>query len=199
MEDNAETGARKMTCIQNWGKVKYVLGTGQKEDLKDIRTLIVLSCLSVRLMTYSLGLASRGIRHQVAGELFVSLSRDEHGTGTANMHAGSALLASGGVCLLGDLASYRKDKMEGLQSGTAHGLVLTASPRLPALRSPSHSCSPQLWRPGPRPCSSRGRSTERTRTSSSPSPSSATSGLSATSPRAQRGPSAATALFWGQR
>ncbi|XP_064189081.1 minichromosome maintenance domain-containing protein 2 isoform X2 [Anguilla rostrata] len=69
-----------------------------------------------RLMTYSLGLASRGIRHQVTGELFVSLSRDEHGTGAANVHAGSALLASGGVCLLGDLASYRKDKMEALQS-----------------------------------------------------------------------------------
>ncbi|KAJ8413374.1 hypothetical protein AAFF_G00093700 [Aldrovandia affinis] len=69
-----------------------------------------------RLMAYSLGLASRGVRHQATGEMFVSLSRDEHGTGAANVHAGSALLATGGICLLGDLASYRKDKTDALQS-----------------------------------------------------------------------------------
>ncbi|KAF5897498.1 minichromosome maintenance domain-containing protein 2, partial [Clarias magur] len=69
-----------------------------------------------RLMTYSLGLSARGIRHPVAGELFTSLSRDEHGAGTANIHAGSALLAAGGVCLLGDLTCYKKDRIDTLQS-----------------------------------------------------------------------------------
>ncbi|XP_058231879.1 minichromosome maintenance domain-containing protein 2 [Hemibagrus wyckioides] len=69
-----------------------------------------------RLMTYSLGLAARGIRHLVTGELFTSLSRDEHGAGTANIHAGSALLAAGGVCLLGDLTCYKKDRTDTLQS-----------------------------------------------------------------------------------
>lgn len=75
-------------------------------------------CLFVdRLMRYSLPLASRGIHHELTGELLASLSRDEHGAGTANIHAGSALLASGGVCLLGDLTCYKKDKMDMLQSG----------------------------------------------------------------------------------
>ncbi|XP_053467372.1 minichromosome maintenance domain-containing protein 2 [Ictalurus furcatus] len=69
-----------------------------------------------RLMTYSLGLAARGIRHPVTGELFASLSRDDHGAGTANIHAGSALLAAGGVCLLGDLTCYKKDRIDTLQS-----------------------------------------------------------------------------------
>lgn len=70
-----------------------------------------------RLMRYSLLLASRGIYHPLTGELLASLSRDEHGAGTANIHAGSALLASGGICLLGDLTCYKKDKMDMLQSG----------------------------------------------------------------------------------
>ncbi|XP_026860220.2 minichromosome maintenance domain-containing protein 2 [Electrophorus electricus] len=69
-----------------------------------------------RLMTYCLGLAARGVRHPVTGELFASLSRDDHGTGTANIRAGSALLATGGVCLLGDLTCYKRDRIDALQS-----------------------------------------------------------------------------------
>ncbi|CAL8399371.1 unnamed protein product [Gadus morhua 'NCC'] len=69
-----------------------------------------------RLMAYSLSLAVRGVRHQAQGEMFASLSRDEHGTGTANIHAGAALLASGGVCMLGDLGGFRKDKLDAIQS-----------------------------------------------------------------------------------
>lgn len=68
-------------------------------------------------MTYSLSLAYRGIRHQATGEMFACLSRDEHGAGTANIHAGSVLLATGGVCLLGDLSYYRKDKLDSIKSG----------------------------------------------------------------------------------
>ncbi|KAM9332160.1 minichromosome maintenance domain-containing protein 2 [Pholidichthys leucotaenia] len=69
-----------------------------------------------RLMTYSLSVGSRGVRHQPSGELFACLSRDEHGAGTANIHAGSALLASGGICMLGDLGCYKKDKLDSIQS-----------------------------------------------------------------------------------
>lgn len=72
-----------------------------------------------RLMAYSLGLAGRGVRHRGSAEVFASLSHDEHGAGTANIHAGSALLATGGICLLGDLGCYKKDKMDAIQSGTA--------------------------------------------------------------------------------
>lgn len=78
----------------------------------------VCLCVGARLMAYSLNLACRGIRHQAAGELFASLSRDAHGTGTANIHAGSALLAAGGICMLGDLSCYKKERLDAIQSGT---------------------------------------------------------------------------------
>lgn len=79
-------------------------------------------------MAYSLSLACRGVRHQASAEMFASLSRDEHGAGTANIHAGSALLASGGICMLGDLGFYRKDKLDNIQSGLPPppGLVSSA-------------------------------------------------------------------------
>ncbi|XP_026218529.1 minichromosome maintenance domain-containing protein 2 isoform X2 [Anabas testudineus] len=69
-----------------------------------------------RLMAYSLSLACHGVRHHSSGEMFASLSRDEHGAGTANIHAGSALLATGGICMLGELGCYRKDKLDAIQS-----------------------------------------------------------------------------------
>lgn len=68
-------------------------------------------------MTYSLNMAARGVRHQATGEMFASLSRDVHGAGTANIHAGSALLATGGVCMLGDLGFYKKERLDTIQSG----------------------------------------------------------------------------------
>ncbi|KAK0134600.1 Minichromosome maintenance domain-containing protein 2 [Merluccius polli] len=82
----------------------------------DLLALASDTLLIDRLMAYSLSLAVRGVRHQLQGEMFASLSRDEHGAGTANIHAGSALLASGGVCMLGDLGGYRKDKLDAIQS-----------------------------------------------------------------------------------
>lgn len=69
-------------------------------------------------MSYGLSLASRGLRHHSSGELLASLARDSHGTGTANIRAGSALLATGGICMLGDLSRYKKEKLDALQSGT---------------------------------------------------------------------------------
>jgi len=70
-------------------------------------------------MTYGLSLACHGVRHQASGEMFASLSRDEHGAGTANIHAGSALLATGGICMLGDLGCYKKERLDAIQSGRA--------------------------------------------------------------------------------
>ncbi|XP_074549968.1 minichromosome maintenance domain-containing protein 2 [Halichoeres trimaculatus] len=91
---------------------------GFKETFNNLDLLVVTTDTLIldRLMTYSLGLASRGVRHQASGEMFASLSRDEHGAGTANIHAGSALLATGGVCMLGDLGCYRKDRLDAIQS-----------------------------------------------------------------------------------
>lgn len=88
--------------------------------VNDHQNMMHIMCIFIhRLMRYSLPLASRGIHHTLTGDLLASLSRDEHGAGTANIHAGSALLASGGVCLLGDLTTYKKDKMDMLQSGAS--------------------------------------------------------------------------------
>lgn len=74
------------------------------------------SLILQRLMTFGLSLAQRGIRHPSSGEIFASLSRDEHGAGTANIHAGSALLATGGICMLGELGCYKKDKLDAMQT-----------------------------------------------------------------------------------
>ncbi|XP_078543336.1 minichromosome maintenance domain-containing protein 2 isoform X2 [Lissotriton helveticus] len=69
-----------------------------------------------RLLNYSISLVPRGIRHLPSCEIFATVTKDEHGTGTASIQACSALLAKGGVCFVGDLMSQRKDKLELLQS-----------------------------------------------------------------------------------
>nr|XP_057915667.1 minichromosome maintenance domain-containing protein 2 isoform X2 [Doryrhamphus excisus] len=69
-----------------------------------------------RLMRYSLSLSCRGVMHEGSGEMFASLSHDEHGVGTAKIHAGSALLASSGICMLGDLSGFKKDKLDSIES-----------------------------------------------------------------------------------
>uniref|UniRef100_A0A3Q3FLH5 Minichromosome maintenance domain containing 2 n=1 Tax=Labrus bergylta TaxID=56723 RepID=A0A3Q3FLH5_9LABR len=90
---------------------------GSNDTFNNLDLLVVATdTLILDLMTYSLGLACRGVRHQATGEMFASLSRDEHGAGTANIHAGSALLATGGVCMLGDLGCYKKDRLDAIQS-----------------------------------------------------------------------------------
>ncbi|XP_071341353.1 minichromosome maintenance domain-containing protein 2 isoform X2 [Trachinotus anak] len=90
----------------------------EKDTFSNLDLLVITTDTLIldRLMAYSLGLACRGVRHQASGEMFASLSRDEHGTGTANIHAGSALLATGGICMLGDLACYKKDRLDSIQS-----------------------------------------------------------------------------------
>ncbi|XP_034045653.1 minichromosome maintenance domain-containing protein 2-like [Thalassophryne amazonica] len=82
----------------------------------DLFVLTTDTLIVDRLMTYSLSLSCRGVKHKVSGDLFACLSRDQHGTGTANIHAGSALLATGGICMLGDLGCYKRDKLDAIQS-----------------------------------------------------------------------------------
>ncbi|KYO26008.1 MCM domain-containing protein 2 isoform C [Alligator mississippiensis] len=69
-----------------------------------------------RLLNYSICLVPRGIRHPPSSNIFPTVCKDKHGTGTASIQACSALLAKGGVCFIGELSSYKKDKLELLQS-----------------------------------------------------------------------------------
>ncbi|TMS15937.1 hypothetical protein E3U43_013230 [Larimichthys crocea] len=94
----------------------------EKDTFHNLDLLVVTTDTLIpdRLMMYSLALACRGVRHQASGEMFASLSKDQHGTGTANIHAGSALLASGGICMLGDLGCYKKDRLDAIQSVFFH-------------------------------------------------------------------------------
>ncbi|XP_077480785.1 minichromosome maintenance domain-containing protein 2 isoform X1 [Stigmatopora argus] len=92
--------------------------TNEKNTLFNLDLLVTTDDKLIldRLMTYGLSLAQRGVRHPASGKLFASLSQDEHGAGTANIHAGSVLLAGGGVCMLGDLSGFKKDKLDAIQS-----------------------------------------------------------------------------------
>lgn len=63
---------------------------------------------SLRLFDFSINLVPRGIRHSVSTEIFPTLSRNKYGTGAVSIQAGSALLAKGGICFIGDLASHKK-------------------------------------------------------------------------------------------
>ncbi|XP_053571867.1 minichromosome maintenance domain-containing protein 2 [Bombina bombina] len=69
-----------------------------------------------RLMTYSIGLVPRGVRHFSSNDIFTTVTKDERGTGTASIQACSALMAKGGICLLGDLSLHKKEKFDHLQS-----------------------------------------------------------------------------------
>nr|XP_021148595.1 MCM domain-containing protein 2 isoform X4 [Columba livia] len=92
--------------------------TCEKENANYLDLLIVTSDTLVidRLLNYSLCLLPRGIRHPPSSDIFPSVSKDKHGTGSASIQACSAVLAKGGVCYIGDLSSYKKDKLELLQS-----------------------------------------------------------------------------------
>ncbi|XP_064244122.1 minichromosome maintenance domain-containing protein 2 isoform X2 [Passer domesticus] len=92
--------------------------TCEKENADYLDLLIMTSDTLVidRLLNYSLCLLPRGIRHPPSGDIFPSVSKDKHGTGSASIQACSAVLAKGGICCIGDLSSYKKDKLELLQS-----------------------------------------------------------------------------------
>ncbi|XP_032036564.1 minichromosome maintenance domain-containing protein 2 [Aythya fuligula] len=92
--------------------------TCEKESADYLDLLVVTSDTLVidRLLNYSICLLPRGIRHPSSSDIFPSVSKDKHGTGSASIQAGSVLLAKGGICYIGDLSTYKKDKLELLQS-----------------------------------------------------------------------------------
>ncbi|NXT40690.1 MCMD2 protein, partial [Pelecanoides urinatrix] len=92
--------------------------TCEKENADYLDLLIVTSDTLVidRLLNYSICLLPRGLRHPPSSDIFPSVSKDKHGTGSASIQACSAVLAKGGICYIGDLSSYKKDKLELLQS-----------------------------------------------------------------------------------
>ncbi|XP_053251958.1 minichromosome maintenance domain-containing protein 2 isoform X3 [Podarcis raffonei] len=109
--------------INNTLKLAILLSLVQTSDRNDLTAdyldILVLtndSLILERVMNYSISLVPRGIRHIPSGEVFPTVSKDKHGTGTASIQANSALLAKGGVCFIGELSSHRKDKLEQLQS-----------------------------------------------------------------------------------
>ncbi|XP_073439993.1 minichromosome maintenance domain-containing protein 2 [Dendrobates tinctorius] len=69
-----------------------------------------------RLMRYSICLIPRGVHHTHFNDLFATVTKDELGTGTAIIHAGTALMAKGGVCFIGDINTYKKEKLDLLLS-----------------------------------------------------------------------------------
>ncbi|KAM7319496.1 hypothetical protein ACRRTK_021179 [Alexandromys fortis] len=91
-------------------------GNRDPQDCLDILIITSDTLLVDRLLNYSMNLVSRGIRHPVSTEVFPTVSRNKYGTGAVSIQAGSALLAKGGVCFIGDLTSHKKDKLEQLQS-----------------------------------------------------------------------------------
>ncbi|KAH0617665.1 hypothetical protein JD844_016127 [Phrynosoma platyrhinos] len=93
--------------------------TTDRDDTTGYVDLLVMtndSLILERVMNYSLCLVPRGIRHIPSSDVFPTVSKDKHGTGTASIQANSALLAKGGICFIGELSSHKKDKLEQLQS-----------------------------------------------------------------------------------
>ncbi|XP_049637774.1 minichromosome maintenance domain-containing protein 2 [Suncus etruscus] len=86
------------------------------ESFLDILIITSDTLLINRLLNFSLNLVPRGIRHPVSAEIFPTLTSNKYGTGARSIQAGSALLAKGGICFIGDLTSHKKDKLEQLQS-----------------------------------------------------------------------------------
>ncbi|XP_046929956.1 minichromosome maintenance domain-containing protein 2 isoform X1 [Lynx rufus] len=99
--------------------MSLVQTSDRNKELKDCLDILIMTSdtlLVDRLLNFSIKLVPRGIRHPVSTEIFPTLSRNKYGTGAVSIQAGSALLAKGGICFIGDLASHKKDKLEQLQS-----------------------------------------------------------------------------------
>ncbi|CAI9549944.1 unnamed protein product [Staurois parvus] len=91
----------------------------EDEDIGNIIDLLVVTSDTLiveRLMSYSVSLLPRGVRHTPFNDIFATVRKDEHGTGTAIIHAGSALMAKGGACFIGDINSHKKDQLDHLKS-----------------------------------------------------------------------------------
>ncbi|XP_078072407.1 minichromosome maintenance domain-containing protein 2 [Mustelus asterias] len=99
-----------LSLVQSCNKEKQTM------EYLDILVLTSDPVTVDRLLTYSLTLVPCGIRHLPSYEIFATVSKDQHGTGTAKVEAGSALLAKGGICYIGELFSHKKDKLKSLQT-----------------------------------------------------------------------------------
>ncbi|XP_072267199.1 minichromosome maintenance domain-containing protein 2 [Pyxicephalus adspersus] len=91
----------------------------EDEDIGNTLDLLVVTSDTLiveRLLSYSVCLLPRGVRHTPFNDMFATVRKDEYGTGTAIIHAGSALMAKGGVCFIGDVNSHKKDKLDHLKS-----------------------------------------------------------------------------------
>ncbi|XP_063113468.1 minichromosome maintenance domain-containing protein 2 isoform X1 [Cavia porcellus] len=90
-----------------------------KKELENCLDILIITSdtlLVDRLLNFSINLVPHGIHHPVSTEIFPTLSTNKYGTGAVSIQAGSALLAKGGICFIGDLCSHKKDKLEQLQS-----------------------------------------------------------------------------------
>ncbi|KAL7984264.1 hypothetical protein Chor_002834 [Crotalus horridus] len=96
--------------------VQTIDGDDKTADYLDLLVITNDSLILERIMNYSICLVPRGIRHFPSGEVFPTVSKDKHGTGTAIIQAGSALMAKNGICFIGELTSYKKEKLEQLQA-----------------------------------------------------------------------------------
>ncbi|XP_063155425.1 minichromosome maintenance domain-containing protein 2 [Candoia aspera] len=96
--------------------VQTIDGDDTTADYLDLLVITNDSFIVERIMNYSVCFVPRGIRHFPSGEVFLTVSKDKHGTGTASIQAGSALMAKGGICFIGELTSHKKDKLEQLQA-----------------------------------------------------------------------------------
>ncbi|KAM4688930.1 LOW QUALITY PROTEIN: minichromosome maintenance domain-containing protein 2 [Discoglossus pictus] len=90
----------------------------EKETGNVLDLLVITSDTLIvdRLMNYGISLIPRGVRHFSSNDIFATITKDERGTGTASIQACSALIAKGGICLIGDMSLYKKDKLDHLQS-----------------------------------------------------------------------------------
>ncbi|XP_034285793.1 minichromosome maintenance domain-containing protein 2 [Pantherophis guttatus] len=96
--------------------VQTIDGDDKTADYLDLLVITNDSLILERIMNYSICLVPRGIRHFPSGEVFPTVSKDKHGTGSAIIQAGSALMAKNGICFIGELTSYKKEKLEQLQA-----------------------------------------------------------------------------------
>ncbi|XP_021562803.1 MCM domain-containing protein 2 isoform X2 [Carlito syrichta] len=99
--------------------MSLVQTTDCNKEMKNCLDILIITSdtlLVDRLLNFSISLVPRGIRHLASTEVFPTISRNKYGTGVVSIQAGSALLAKGGICCIGDLASHKKDKLEQLQS-----------------------------------------------------------------------------------
>ncbi|KAM8967398.1 minichromosome maintenance domain-containing protein 2 [Pelodytes ibericus] len=99
--------------------LSLVQTSSEDRDTRNFLDLLVLASDTLiieRLMSYSLCLVPRGVCHFSTNDIFATISKDDHGKGSASVHACSALIAKGGVCFIGDMSLHKKDKLDHLQS-----------------------------------------------------------------------------------